>query len=80
MPDPAIELRGVVRPFGTVRAVNGLDLVVPAGSVAVLLGPNGAGKTTTVRLITGALKVDSGRLRVLGLSPWQWELSPGYSP
>ena len=69
MPDLAIELRGVVRTFGDVRAVDRLDLEVPAGSVAVLLGPNGAGKTTTVRLITGALGVDKGHIRVLGLDP-----------
>ena len=69
MSDFSIELRRVVRTFGPVRAVDGLDLVVSAGSVTVLLGPNGAGKTTTVRLITGALKVDSGHVRVLGLDP-----------
>ena len=69
MGESAIELRGVVRTFGEVRAVDHLDLDVPAGTVAVLLRPNGAGKTTTVRLITGALKIDSGHLRVLGLNP-----------
>jgi ABC-type multidrug transport system ATPase subunit len=69
MPDSAIVLDDVVRTFGPVRAVDGLNLDVPAGSVAVLLGPNGAGKTTTVRLITGALATHSGSLRVLGLDP-----------
>ena len=69
MQDSAVVLRNVVRTFGDVRAVDGLDIEVPPGSVAVLLGPNGAGKTTTVRLITGALRIDSGHLRVLGLDP-----------
>lgn len=69
MTSSAIELTGVTRSFGEVRAVDHLDLSIPAGSVAVLLGPNGAGKTTTVRLITGALSVDEGRIDVLGLDP-----------
>jgi len=69
MPELAISLSGVARNFGPVRAVDGLDLSVPAGTVAVLLGPNGAGKTTTVRLITGALDAHGGDIRVLGLDP-----------
>ena len=69
MPDPSIELIDVTRNFGAVRALDGLSLSVPAGSVAVLLGPNGAGKTTTVRIITGALRSNSGAVRVLGEDP-----------
>jgi ABC-2 type transport system ATP-binding protein len=69
MTDLVIDLESVVRTFGSVTAVDKLDLRVPGGSVAVLLGPNGAGKTTTVRLITGALIPDSGDIRVLGLDP-----------
>ena len=69
MPELAIALSAVERNFGSVRAVDGLDLEVPTGSVTVLLGPNGAGKTTTVRLITGALEPHGGTLRVLGLDP-----------
>jgi ABC-type multidrug transport system ATPase subunit len=69
MSDSAIVLSNVLRTFGKVRAVDGLHLDVPAGTVAVLLGPNGAGKTTTVRLITGALKIHGGDIRVLGLDP-----------
>ena len=69
MSELAISLRAVERNFGAVRAVDGLDLEVPAGSVCVLLGPNGAGKTTTVRLITGALQPHGGSVRVLGLDP-----------
>ena len=65
----AIGLDHVSRAFGSVRAVDRLDLRIPGGSVAVLLGPNGAGKTTTVRLITGALSPDSGTIEVLGRDP-----------
>jgi ABC-2 type transport system ATP-binding protein len=67
--ETVISARGVVRTFGETRAVDGLDLEIPPGSVTVLLGPNGAGKTTVVRLLTGALAADSGDLTVFGLSP-----------
>src|SRR5690242_12617118 len=60
-----IELRGVVKRFGAVTAVDGLDLDVPAGICLGLLGPNGAGKSTTMRLLTGQAIADAGRLRVL---------------
>ena len=62
----AIELRGVVKRFGAITAVNGLDLEVPPGICLGLLGPNGAGKSTTMRLLTGQAIADSGELRVLG--------------
>ena len=62
----AIELKGVVKRFGEITAVNGLDLTVPAGICLGLLGPNGAGKSTTMRLLTGQAIADSGELRVLG--------------
>ena len=62
----AIELRGVVKTFGPIRAVDGLDLDVPEGICLGLLGPNGAGKSTTMRLLTGQAIADSGELRVLG--------------
>jgi ABC-2 type transport system ATP-binding protein len=64
-----VRLSGVSRSFGTVRALDGLDLVVPAQSIAVLLGPNGAGKTTAVRMITGALDPHGGTVEVFGLDP-----------
>jgi ABC-2 type transport system ATP-binding protein len=64
-----ISARGVVRSFGDTRAVDGLDLEIPTGSVTVLLGPNGAGKTTVVRLLTGALTPDSGEISVFGITP-----------
>ena len=69
MPDSAIVLTDVLRTFGKVRAVDGLSIDVPVGTVAVLLGPNGSGKTTTIRLITGALRTHGGNIRVLGLDP-----------
>jgi lipooligosaccharide transport system ATP-binding protein len=62
----AIELRNVVKTFGPITAVDGLDLEVPAGICLGLLGPNGAGKSTTMRLLTGQAIADSGELRVLG--------------
>jgi lipooligosaccharide transport system ATP-binding protein len=61
----AIELRGVVKRFGPITAVDGLDLDVPAGICLGLLGPNGAGKSTTMRLLTGQAIADAGELRVL---------------
>jgi lipooligosaccharide transport system ATP-binding protein len=63
---PAIELRGVVKRFGEITAVDGLDLDVPEGTCLGLLGPNGAGKSTTMRLLTGQAIADSGELRALG--------------
>src|ERR687893_3228381 len=63
---PAIELRAVVKRFGSITAVDGLDLEVPEGVCLGLLGPNGAGKSTTMRLLTGQAVADSGQLRVLG--------------
>ena len=62
----AIELRNVVKTFGPITAVDGLDLNVPEGICLGLLGPNGAGKSTTMRLLTGQAVADSGELRVLG--------------
>src|SRR5215469_11978010 len=62
----AIELRNVVKTFGPITAVDGLDLQVPEGICLGLLGPNGAGKSTTMRLLTGQAIADQGSLRVLG--------------
>jgi lipooligosaccharide transport system ATP-binding protein len=64
-PMAAIELEGVVKRFGPITAVDGLDLDVPEGVCLGLLGPNGAGKSTTMRLLTGQARADAGRLRVL---------------
>ena len=62
----AIELRGVVKRFGEITAVDGLDLEVPRGICLGLLGPNGAGKSTTMRMLTGQAIADEGTIRVLG--------------
>ena len=62
----AIEANGLVKSFGDVRAVDGVDLAVRARSVYGVLGPNGAGKTTTIRMLATLLKPDAGSARVLG--------------
>jgi ABC-2 type transport system ATP-binding protein len=66
----AVEISGLTKRFGDVRALDGLDLTVEAGSVAGFLGPNGAGKSTTLRVLLGLLRADSGRVRLLGGDPW----------
>jgi ABC-2 type transport system ATP-binding protein len=62
----AIEASGLVKTFGKVRAVDGVDLAVRSGSVYGVLGPNGAGKTTTIRMLATLLRPDGGTARVLG--------------
>jgi lipooligosaccharide transport system ATP-binding protein len=64
--EAAISLRGVVKRFGAIVAVDGLDLHVPTGVCFGLLGPNGAGKSTTMRLLTAQALADEGELAVLG--------------
>ncbi|MEE2034734.1 ABC transporter ATP-binding protein [Rhodococcus chondri] len=66
---PAVRLNGVVKTFGGVTAVDGLDLTVERAQVLALLGPNGAGKTTTVEMCEGFVTPDTGTVRVLGLDP-----------
>ncbi|MEE1939303.1 ATP-binding cassette domain-containing protein [Streptomyces sp. TRM 70361] len=63
----AIHAEGLVKTFGDVKALDGVDLDVPEGTVLGLLGPNGAGKTTTVRVLTTLLRPDSGRATVAGI-------------
>jgi lipooligosaccharide transport system ATP-binding protein len=65
-PQLAIRLRGVVKRYGAITAVDGLDLDVPEGTCVGLLGPNGAGKSTTMRLLTAQAIADEGELEVLG--------------
>jgi ABC-2 type transport system ATP-binding protein len=64
--DIAIDARGLVKAFGRKRAVDGIELAVPLGSVYGLLGPNGAGKTTTIRVLATLLRPDAGSASVLG--------------
>jgi len=65
--DPAITARGLIRRFGTVTAVNGIDLDVPRAQVYGFLGPNGSGKSTTIRMLCGLLTPSAGNIEVLGL-------------
>jgi polyether ionophore transport system ATP-binding protein len=66
-----VEVSTVVKRFGSVIALDGLELEVRQGEVHGFLGPNGAGKTTTLRLLLGVLRADAGRMRVLDLDPWR---------
>jgi len=66
MSELAIDLRNVVKRYGAITAVDGLDVQVPAGTCVGLLGPNGAGKSTTMRMLTGQTIADEGELDVLG--------------
>ena len=67
MPRNAVQAEGLVKHYGEVKALDGLDLVVPEGSVVGLLGPNGAGKTTCVRILTTLLRADAGHATVDGI-------------
>jgi ABC-2 type transport system ATP-binding protein len=64
--EPAVEAVNLVKDFGETRAVDGISLAVPAGSIYGLLGPNGAGKTTALRVLLGIIDPSSGTRRVLG--------------
>ncbi len=66
---PALQLSGVVKRFGSVAAVDDLDLVVEPGEIVAFLGPNGAGKTTTIDMMLGLARPDQGTVRVLGGRP-----------
>jgi len=77
----AIEADNLVKEFGDTRAVNGVSLAVPAGSIYGLLGPNGAGKTTTLRILIGIIDPSSGTRRVLGRErPLEAAFEVGYLP
>lgn len=67
--DLAVETHGLTREFGSFRAVDGIDLAVPAGSLYGFLGPNGAGKSTTIRCLTGLIRPSGGSMRILGTDP-----------
>jgi ABC-2 type transport system ATP-binding protein len=78
---PAVEAIDLVKDFGDTRAVDGVSLTVPAGSIYGLLGPNGAGKTTTLRILLGIIDPSSGTRRVLGRErPLEAAREIGYLP
>ena len=66
-----IQIEGLTKRYGSQKAVDGLSLTVPEGSIFGLLGENGAGKTTTIQTLLGLIKPDAGRTEVLGLDPAQ---------
>jgi ABC-2 type transport system ATP-binding protein len=72
---PAVEVHGLTKTFGSVRALDGLELTVPAGDVVGFLGPNGSGKSTTIRVLLGLLRADSGSVRLLGRDPWAYAVA-----
>jgi ABC-2 type transport system ATP-binding protein len=67
----AISISGLVKTFGSTRALDGLDLSVKTGEVHGFLGPNGSGKTTTIRVLLGLLRADAGEVSLLGRDPWR---------
>jgi ABC-2 type transport system ATP-binding protein len=67
----ALEISGLVKSFGHVRALDGLNLSVQKGEVHGFLGPNGSGKTTTIRVLLGLLRADAGELSLLDGNPWR---------
>jgi ABC-2 type transport system ATP-binding protein len=81
MADYAVEAQGLIKLYGGVRVVDGVDLAVPAGSIFGILGPNGAGKTTTLRMLLGIIDPDGGKRMVLGESePLRAATQVGYLP
>ena len=66
----AIHIRGLTKHFGSVQALDGLDMTVGEGEVHGFLGPNGSGKSTTIRILLGLVAADAGEVRVLGGEPW----------
>ena len=67
----AIAISGLVKTFGSSRALDGLDLEVAAGEVHGFLGPNGSGKSTTIRVLLGLLRADAGAVTLLDGDPWR---------
>ncbi|MCB0867253.1 MAG: ABC transporter ATP-binding protein [Solirubrobacterales bacterium] len=65
-----IEVKGLVKNFGSTRALDGLDLIVEPGQVHGFLGPNGSGKSTTIRVLLGLIRASGGKARLFGADPW----------
>ncbi len=71
MNDDIVRIEGLVKEFGSFRALDGLDLDVRRGEVHGFLGPNGAGKSTTIRILLGLMRHDGGRIELFGRDPWR---------
>src|SRR5690606_8340273 len=65
--DAVVQTEALHKHFGSLHAIDGLDISIPAGQIYGLLGPNGSGKTTLIRLVLGLLRPTSGRVTVLGV-------------
>ncbi len=70
-PQPVIRTQGLTKTFGSVRALDGLDLEVAPGEVHGFLGPNGAGKSTTIRIVLGLMRASGGHVELFGGDPWR---------
>ncbi len=70
--DAVVDVRGLVKTFGRVRALDGMDLTVRSGEVHGFLGPNGAGKSTTLRILLGLMRAEAGIARLFGRDPWRY--------
>ncbi|HEX5870606.1 MAG TPA: ABC transporter ATP-binding protein [Longimicrobium sp.] len=68
-PTEAVRLAGVAKAFGPVRALDGIDLAVPAGALVGVIGANGSGKSTLLKMLAGIVAADGGRVEVLGMDP-----------
>src|SRR4051812_50208546 len=71
MPEAPLAVRGLVKRYGDLTAVDGVDLTVEPGDVYGYLGPNGAGKTTSLRMMLGLIRPDAGSVRLFGRDPIQ---------
>src|SRR5262245_54789094 len=68
-PTAGVRLSGLVKSYGEVRAVQGVDIAVARGETVALLGPNGAGKSTTIDMMLGLTRPDRGHVEMFGMSP-----------
>ena len=67
---PPLEVRGLIKLYGSLAAVDGVDLTIESGDVYGYLGPNGAGKTTSLRMMLGLIRPTAGSVRLFGRDPW----------
>lgn len=71
---PAVEVKGAAKAWGKIKALKSVDLKVRRGEIFGLIGPNGAGKSTLMKALMGSVKLDDGKVRVLGLNPYAEDL------